>query len=76
MNQDKIKKIRISIIERLNDFIDDEFNGNKSKAAEYLGESRMILNSYLNGHREGLIKLIELLDKTKKYEFTFKIKRR
>ena len=75
MKFDETNKLKTSIIEALKNFIDEEFSGNQSKAAEFLGESRFNLKKYLVGDRRGLDKLIDLLKKTKKYEFTFKIKK-
>ena len=72
-NQIKLKK---SLLKALENFIDEQFNGNASKAAEYLGEDRKNFHKYLNGTRSlSLEKGLDLLEKTKKFEFTFKIKR-
>ena len=75
MKLEKQNKLRATIIKTLKAFVDEEFSGNQSKASISLGESRKTLNKYFTGDRAGLDKLIDLLEKTKKYEFTFKIKK-
>ena len=60
----------------MHDFIEKQFSGNKAKAAEFLGETKMTLNKYLKGHRAGIEKLVDLLEKTKKYEVILKVKKR
>ena len=72
----KLIKLRHDALTAVKDFIANEFNGNQSRAAQFLGVSRGDLALYLNGHRKGLDKLVNLLEKTKIYEFSYKIQKK
>ena len=76
MDLNKTNKIRSSVLDALKTFIENEFSGNKAAASKFLGEDPKNFHKYLSGERAGLDKLIDLLEKTKKYEFSFKIKKR
>ena len=75
MKQNEANRLRLDILKALNVFIENEFAGNQSKAAEFLGENRQNFYKYLSGERSGIDKLLDLLIKTQKYQFTYKIKK-
>ena len=76
MQNKTMVKLRNSALKAVKDFIASDFNGNKSKAADFFGITRMDLARYLNGERQGLDKLFNLLEKTKIYEFSYKIQKK
>ena len=74
------KQIKKEIINRIEEYVEEEHNGNYSKAASKLGENRHHFVEILKGKRGSLRgsldKLFKMLVKMNKYNFMFKINKR
>ena len=70
------KQIKKEIINRIEEYVEEEHNGNYSKAASKLGENRHHFVEILKGKRGSLDKLFKMLVKMNRYNFMFKINKR